>query len=415
MSEPRVPDPPLFSGFPRKIAMRLLAGGDVRADAAQVEWFRTFAHAGDPLADALVEEMRSARTGRRLFDRALEDGLASLDDPPEALVQFFEQVEAVPGWVDPAKLDLAARAMTRTGLLGVYGALPDIALIGGYLASRPDKVLVRAGDLQRKAPARLAETANWWIEVTSPGGLDRDAGGFKGIVRVRLTHAHIRAAMNHREDWNYDDWDSPVNQIHMVGTLILFSVVFTAGLRGLGFRFSATEREAVFHFWRYIGYLMGVHPELLPTNEDDAWRITWLEAATEFTPDEDSRMLAEAMLEALAETHGITGDDYLSRLAGWTLSSLHSSYSRLALGSENADLLGIPKRPPFHAAVAGIAAANFAVETARRAIPGASRVSVALGDRTRRAALGRVTRTTGADLSYTRDDTTVARSLRQAA
>ncbi len=406
-NQKRLPHPPVFRGFPRSLAVRLLAGEDMRATEAQVESFRRFSHAGDPLADALVAEMRtlSAGEGRRLFELAVEEGIAAVSDPPDALTAFFEQVDAVPFWVDSAKLDLAARATTRTGLVGVYGPLPDLALVGGYLSSRADKVLVRAGDLDKKAPRRLAETANWWVEVTSPGGLDRFSEGFKGILRVRLTHAHVRAAMGRREDWNYDDWDSPINQIHTVGTLILFSVPFTAGLRGLGFRFSEKERAAIFHFWRYVGHLMGIDPEILPADEADAWRITWLAAATEFIPDDDSRRLAQAMLGATAATHGLTGDDAVTRLAVWILASLHGSYSRLALGGHSADVLGIPDRRPFQALLLGLAAANFGLETARRRIPGATRLTVFTGDKTRRAAVRRIARQTEADLSYTREET----------
>jgi len=406
-SAQRLPDPPIFRGFARNRLLRRVAGGDMRATQAQIESFRTFAHAGDPLADELVEEMRTlpAGEGRRLFERAVEEGIAAIDEPPDALEAFFEHMGSVPCWVDPQKLDLAARAITRTGVLGVYGPLPDLALIGGYLASRADKVLVRAGDLDKKAPRRLAETANWWVEVTSPGGLDRYANGFKGIARVRLTHAHIRAAMRRQDDWNYDDWDSPVNQIHTVGTLILFSVPFVVGLRSLGFRFSAEERVAIFHFWRYVGYLMGIDPEILPADEADAWRITWLESATEFIPDEDSRRLARAMLAATAITHGLSGEGPATRLTAWALMSLHGSYSRLTLGNHSADLLGIPNRPPFAAALVALATANFALETARRTIPGATRLSVLTGDKTRRAAVRSLTRRTQADLSYTREGT----------
>jgi len=407
----------MLRAFPFNLALRLFMHTDVRATQEQLDAFRRFSTVGDPLADELVAEMRRLPSGqgRRLFEQAVENGIAAVNDPPPALAVFFQEVESVPGWVDHDKLELAARAMTRTGLIGVYGPLPDIALIGGYLASRPDKVLIRAGDLDKKAPRRLAETANWWVEVSSPGGLDRFADGFKAIVRVRVTHAHIRAAMHAREDWDYEAWDHPVNQIHTVGTLILFSVIFTVGLQALGYRFSRREREAIFHFWRYVGHLIGVHPDLLPVNEADAWRITWLEAATEFIPDEDSPRLAQAMLAAAPAVHGIRGRSPGARLAGWTLVSLHSSYTRLALGHGNANQLGIPNRPPFHAAIVALAAANFALETARQRIPGATALSVYAGDKTRRAAMRTVTRKTGADLTYTRETAAPSAAIRAAA
>jgi ER-bound oxygenase mpaB/B'/Rubber oxygenase, catalytic domain len=407
----------MLRGFPFNLALRLFMREDIRATPAQLEHFRRFATVGDPLADELVAEMRSlpAGEGRRLFEHALDHGIAAVGDPPPALAAFFAHVESAHVWLDNGKLDLAARTITRSGLLGVYGPLPDIALIGGYLASKPDKVLMRAGDLDRKAPSRLAETANWLVEVTSPHGLERFAEGFKAIVRVRLTHAHIRAAMHARDDWDYEQWDHPVNQIHTVGTLILFSTGLTAGLQTLGFRFTNREREAIFHLWRYVGHLIGVHPDLLPATESDTWRIVWLEAATEFHPDEDSRRLAQAMLASTAQTHGIQADSPPARLATWLLLSLHASYSRLALGNRNADQLGIPNRPPFHAAILALAACNYALESARQRLPGATTISTYLGDKTRRAALRAVARNTGADLTYTRDTDTHDRDVRAAA
>ncbi len=41
---------------------------------------------------------------------------------------------------------------------------------------------------------------------------------------------------------------------------------------------------------------MGVDDELLPTGEEDAWRLLWLLAATEFIPDDDSKRLAKALI-----------------------------------------------------------------------------------------------------------------------
>jgi hypothetical protein len=127
----RLCDPPLFHGLPRKLTMHLVAGGDMRASAEQLEWFRRFAHVGDQLADALVTELRAVPAGQR----------------------------------------------------------------------------------------------------------------------------------------RNEDRDAPVDQIHTVGTLIRFSVVFTAGLRALSFRFGAEEQDAIFPFGRY---LMGIDPELLPIDEADA-------------------------------------------------------------------------------------------------------------------------------------------------
>ncbi|MBJ7332036.1 MAG: DUF2236 domain-containing protein, partial [Solirubrobacteraceae bacterium] len=184
---------------------------------------------------------------------------------------------------------------------------------------------------------------------------------------------------------------------------ILFSVIFTSGLQMLGFQFSRKERQAIFHFWRYMGHLMGVHPELLPTDEADSWRITWLEALTEFLPDEDSVKLAHALLKAAPTAHGLVGNGPASRLAQRFVSNLHATYSRLALGDRNADLLGLPNRRPYMGVIGAIAATNFALETARRITPGATAYSVRVGDRSRRALLNQGARVSDPDLSFTRE------------
>lgn len=401
----RLPNPPMLASFPFSLGLRLMAGGDVRASQAQLDTFRRFAQVGDAAADALVaslKELPSGR-GRELFELALERGIDAVPDAPAELAAFFAHVDAVPYWVDTEQLELAARVTGRTGLWGMLVALPQLALMGGYLASRPDKTLVSTGDLDTMAPRRLAETANWWVEVTSPGALGRFEPGFKSVLRVRLMHAHVRAAMNQRPDWDHAAWDHPVNQVQIAGTLMLFSLANLAGCQAVGLRFSAKERAAVFHFWRYVGWLMGIDPELLPVTETDTWRLLWLEAATEFQPDPDSRRLGQALASAIGPLV-VPGDGALSRAAAHALTAYLTSYSRLLLGGANADFLELPDSKPFQAAVMATAVVNRAAEYARLAIPGTTRLSESLGHRGRSALITRIMRAQRGDPSYRRHD-----------
>jgi hypothetical protein len=391
----KLPNPPALSGFPFNLFLRLLAPGDVRATAAQRASFRRFAHLGDPLADGVVAMMQRLPTGegRRMFDLAVERGIDAVQDPPDELVAFFAHVDDRPYWLDSAKLDLAVRVTMRTGLVGIGLALPGLALTGGYLASKADKALVGTGDLRRMAPRRLNETATWFIDVTSPGGLDRFAPGFAGTLRVRLMHAVVRAAMSRRDDWDFDEWDRPVNQVQMAGTLMLFSLANLAGCQAMGMRFSDKERAAVFHLWRYVGLLMGIHPEILPATEDDTWRLFWLEADTEFQPDEDSFRLAQALHA------GPPSEGPLTALARAYL----SSYSRLILGKSNADQLGLIDSKPLQAVVLATSAVNRVLEF-RRLIPGATWLSEELGQRARQSFVGRGFIETRGDRAYRRHD-----------
>lgn len=145
----RLPDPELFVKGPLRLATRVLRTGDLRADRAQLRRLRTFAQAEDPLADAVVRmiERRPRGRGRAQFERALTQGIESLNDPPDELWEFFNEVESRPYWVDFDRLERGARVITRTGLIGMV-PLGDMSLMGGYLASRAVKTLVGTGDLE---------------------------------------------------------------------------------------------------------------------------------------------------------------------------------------------------------------------------------------------------------------------------
>jgi hypothetical protein len=384
----RLPNPELFRHGGFKVAAQLFGPGeDLRGTAEQVRRFREYAQAEDPLADALVASMPAAKAA---FAEALDKGIEHVHNPPPEVRRFFEAVEAAPYWLDHDRLERGARAITRTGLLGLF-PLGDMSLMGGYLASRATKSLVATGQIEHMAGRRLIETAAWWIDVTTPGKLRRGESGYTSALRIRLVHAHVRAAMNRRPDWDYEAWDRPVNQVQTVGTLLLFSLVFVLGTQLLGIRYTDRERADILHLWRYVGWLMGVDEELLPANEEDAWRLLWLLAATEFIPDDDSKRLAKA-LQATHETSP----------AGKLLSRVHSSISRLVLGKTNADFLELPNDLVAQGAVLTAAAVNFAAETARRHIPGATALQEFVGTLERRRYVDRLAKIVQLDPTYAR-------------
>lgn len=399
MNDDRLPDPELFREGGFRLASRMFVEGDIRGTGAQVRRLREFAQAEDPLADAVVAMFGrvEAGRGRLLFEAALGGGIESIDDPPEELVAFFRSVEATPYWVDPDRLRRGARAITRTGLLGLF-PLGDMSLMGGYLASRATKALVGTGEIEHKATRRLLETATWWMDVTTPGTLARGEKGYASALRIRLVHAHVRAAMNERDDWDYAAWDKPVNQVQTTGTLLLFSLVFIFGTQLLGVRYTDRERGDILHLWRYVGWLMGVDDELLPANEEDAWRMLWLLAVTEFIPDDDSKRLAKALGKAHA---GIgEGRGAFGKVLAHVSVRVHSSISRLVLGKANADFLELPNDPVAQAAIVAVAGVNFAAETLRQWIPGATALQEQLGRAGRDAYVRRLVKVFNPDTTY---------------
>ncbi|MEV0296624.1 oxygenase MpaB family protein [Nocardia sp. NPDC050710] len=403
-----LPTPRLFTEFPFKYAVPVLAPGDLRCTAAQRDSFRRFAQVGDPLADDVVAVIKRLPVGegRRMFEIAVERGIDSVPDAPAELRAFFDQVEADPYWLDRAKIDRGARVVGRTSVWGGI-AMGMFALMGGYLASRADKTLVGTGDLDTMAPRRLAETTQWWLDVTTPGGLERYRVGYQSVLRVRLMHALVRSGMNRRPDWDYEAWDQPVNQVLTVGTLGLFSMANLVGAQALGLRFSAAEKDAVFQLWRYVGFLLGIDPEILPTCETDTWRAFWILADTEFIPDRDSQRLAQALIPAAGGLF-VGTDTAAQRALRRVITQYMVAYSRIVLGPSNSDFLGLPDSRFFKGAVMATAAVNGALEVPRQIVPGATRFQERIGARIRtRLVRGSIARN-GGDRSYARHDTFVA-------
>ena len=374
-------DPPLFREFPFNVWVRLLAPGNIRPTAEQRYSYRRFTQMGDPLADDLVEAFRRmpAGVGRAQFETAIERGIDAVENPMPELVAFFEQVDNRPYWVDQKKIDYAVRVSARVGLFPSLTALSMFSLMGGYLASRADKTLVATGDLEAMAPRRLAETLNWVVDVTAPNALERFAPGFTSTLRVRMMHAMVRAGMARRPDWDFEDWDYPVNQSTMAGTLMLFSLGNVLGSQALGVQFSRKDKDALYHFWRYVGYLLGLDHELLPADEADTWRLLWLQADYEFRPDADSLRLGQALKSALGPL-AIGSSPHPAAAVGRKLATeILCAYSRLILGSANADALELPDNKMAQVAVAGLAATNFAARYPIKIVPGLDRVAEAVG------------------------------------
>lgn len=379
----QVSDPPLFREFPFNIGLRMLAPGDIRPTHEQRERYQRFTRMGDPLADDLVAAFRRmpAGAGRAQFETALERGIDAVDEPLPELVTFFAAVEARPYWVDQKKLDYASRVAARIGMVAGFTSMSMFSLMGGYLAARADKTLVYTGDLEAMAPRRLAETLTWTVDVTARGALERFAPGFTSTLRVRLMHAMVRAGMSRRADWDFDDWDHPVNQSTMAGTLMLFSLGNVVGSQALGVRFSRRDKEALYHFWRYVGFLLGVDAELLPADEADTWRLLWLQADYEFRPDEDSTRLGQALRAALGPLAVGSSAHPAAQAARAVMTELLCAYSRLILGPSNANALELPDNKVAQLLVAGLAATNFTLRYPMRFVPGLDRVWESLGRR----------------------------------
>lgn len=325
--------------------------------------FRDHLFEGDPLADDVVRLFGTLGPGEgyRLVERAIRDGIASVPGAPAPLVALFTQLEARPGWVDDAKLDLAAHTSYRVGMSGER-VLNCICLMGGYRSSAANKPIAFTGALESMAYRRLAETSKFVLDLYESRRLPRGSAGYRAAVMVRLMHASVRARLTRDPRWRPGDWGLPVNQSDMLATNLLFSAVYVIGLRLLGHVVTGREADSLVHFWRYVGHLMGIRPDLLPRDFREACSQVYLSGATQPPGDDDSRRLAAALLSVpVRPGQGPT----LARLdVQW-----RAGFSRLALGGRECDELGLPDTAAKWLVLAS-GAWNLATELFRLSVPG---------------------------------------------
>jgi hypothetical protein len=326
---------------------------------------------GDEFADDVADWYRQTgmASARQQLEHVLEHP-SDIEKSPDVLQRFLSRQLKQPEWLDQSQLELGSATCRRIGMFGNL-VMRDMALMGGYQSSALNKPLIFTGALENGADRRLAETRKFWIDVTRPEALRPENLGFKTSTHVRIMHSLIRRGIMKKDGWSNDEWGVPINQADMVITNLSFSIVFLLGLRSMGFHFSKKEAEAVLHFWRYVGHLLGIDANLLPVTEQQGRRLLYLATLTQPGSDDDSRVLAQALRDQPLQQNKW-------RWLGLLKIQLHSGFSRFFLDKKAADDLVLPNNvwriwPVF------IILPIFCIERLRLLIPGATKFAERLG------------------------------------
>lgn len=318
---------------------KLLLGRDLSPSREEYDTVVGALWEGDTAMDTLVDWMYEIGAGpsRKLFQQAVAHGVDSIPEAPQPLKGFFAIVDKDPAWLDRKLLQEGVTFIHGIGLAGPY-VLRDLALMGGYLLSGFNHVLIMTGALNKDTSLRIAETGQWWVDCTEHGGLDRFGPGFRSTLQVRLVHAMVRRALGKNPKWDENQWGLPVNQIDMVATYLGFCVVMLGGLRQLGIPVTSRESKAVMHLWAYAGWLMGVDERFLVFSEKDGILLLAHTFMTQSRPDWTSQELGRALArEPLQRTF-----PNLQKLRGKLAYHQHLSVSRFFLGKQKMQQLGLP-------------------------------------------------------------------------
>jgi hypothetical protein len=269
-----------------------------------------FAHGyydADPVAEAFVQDAYidgNSSDGRAMLDQALAQGIDTVAGAPASMVRLFEEFEKDPPWVDHDLVERGAFLFRRFGP-SVFNFL-GVATLLAYTENPIVQPLSMTGKYAGDAALnRFMETARFWIDVSDPGGTRPGGPGRATAMRVRIMHVFLRHRITRHPQWNLAAWGKPINQAEATITLLSGGYGAGLGMHKLGYRSTTADIDAMMHFWRYVGHLMGVQPRWYPTDLREAGQLMTLYFAKRaFGAGEDGRELIESYPRAFTPKQG---------------------------------------------------------------------------------------------------------------
>jgi hypothetical protein len=254
---------------------------------------------------------------------------------PEEIRAYLIDSLPMPEWADPEKIKRGQEVFETWGVM-IAMCLFCASLPSSYAAAKGVQVLHLTARLDKEPHRRVMETGQFLIDALNVGGLDEDGKGRRTIQHVRLMHAAVRHLIKARSAqdpgiWQAD-WNTPINQEDLAGTLMAFSYIVADPLRRLGVRLSDEDVDAYLHLWNVVGHLLGIRDEMLVHDAADAAALVDAIRRRQFKASPQGQELTRNLLDLLDQmTPGHRFDVTIPPLV------------RHLIGDETADLLDVPK------------------------------------------------------------------------
>ncbi len=254
--------------------------------------------------------------------------------PPEerdlVVGRYFAEQPEWPAWAKPDLVTEGEEFFARWGS-HVFTALYAASLPTAYAAGKGVQVLHLTARLATDAKRRLNETAQFHLDVLEPGGLQPGHRGYDDVRHVRLMHAAVRWMILHdgRATWDAIS-GTPINQEDLLETLLTFTQVVFEVFDRTGVRYTADEAAAYLHTWCVVGHLLGIRPDLLPLDLEDASLLMEASRRRNHVRSAAGVEMTAALLEQA------------SAVVPRGLRGLPASTIRFYVGDSTADLLDVP-------------------------------------------------------------------------
>lgn len=292
---------------------------------------------GDPRADELMEALAEIEPLQsfRYLQAGMDQDWDGLSGAPATITEFFRDLETPPDWVDYDAFAPSVRMFHRNSSVILGGMIAGV-LIEGF-STNISKSFYVTGRLRDRGVRRLQQNNRHMIELFFPGGLARHGDGWKLSVRVRLIHARVRRLLSESDDWQAEQWGTPLSAAHIGYSVAAFSARLLKHMHSLGAKSTPEERASFMQAWRYSGHLMGVPDSILYEREADALELFRIGALCEPTPDFESVVMAHALVNSGPLVAGISDPQ-----ESISLSNYIYVISRALIGDELAARLKYP-------------------------------------------------------------------------
>lgn len=191
----------------------------------------------------------------------------------ETLHSLWQEVHAVPEWVDWEQIERGQKFFYRYAIANLMGFALQGFVGENSAASGVIEVLVRTGGFSTKALLRrLLETIQLLLQVTQnlasiqPGG-----DGHTTVIRARLLHAAVRErilrlAQTRPDYFDVDKFGVPINTLDSIHSIATFCCNHMwVQLPQMGIYPSEQEKADYIAVFRYIGYLLATPHEYFST------------------------------------------------------------------------------------------------------------------------------------------------------
>ncbi len=293
----------------------------------------------DPVADELVARMvkdYGPEKAKGFFEILIRNITIPFDKVPDYVKDYIDRMALPAPGTDLERVKRGQKVFADFGpemaLMLYFKSLPT-----SYLNWRGVQVLHITGRMAEKRAwpevfaRRIGETTQFLMDVMNPGSLDPRGEGVHTVLKVRLVHASVRYFISKSPKWNEAEWQKPINQEELVFTLLTFSLVMAQGLEQLKIDLPKEQAEDFLYAWSVVGHYLGIFPELIPANMEDAAELQERIHERQFGESDAGKEVAKALTDFAKEI----------MIPGKTMYNTPDELVRFFMGPTYSNMLGV--------------------------------------------------------------------------